>query len=142
MVLRASRLRPFYFAGLVFAMLSGDRLLRVVVEIAFLFLGLLVVWLGVSKHIFFDRRSLGWLAVSVILVLWGARGMYRPAKFLPRAENWNRATSLVLLGLVMLAISRVPFSLVAPLLALVGVFLAVRGLVGTLLVISAKPRSA
>ena len=122
-------------------MLSTDRLLRVTVEVMFLLLGALVVWLGVTSHIFFDRRSLGWAAVSVILILWGARGLYRPAKFLSRSENWTRSLSLVLLGIVMFAISRVPFTWVAPLLALVGALLAARGLVGALLAISAKPRS-
>lgn len=123
-------------------MLSADRLLRVFIEVLFLFLGALVVWLGATKHIFFDRRSLGWAAVSVILVLWGGRGLYRPAKSLSRGENLVRSVSLVLLGIVMLAISRVPFVWVAPLLALVGVLLAVRGLVGVILVMSGKPRSA
>jgi hypothetical protein len=123
-------------------MLSGDRILRVIVELLFLFLGALVVWLGVTGHIFFDRRSLGWAAVSVILVLWGARGLYKPAKFLSLAENLVRAVSLVLLGVVMLAISRVPYGWVGPMLALVGALLVVRGGVGALLVISAKPRGA
>jgi hypothetical protein len=121
-------------------MISTDRWLRIIVELLFVFLGALVVWLGVTKHIFFDRRSLGWLAVSIVLVLWGARGLYKPAKFLSRAENWNRAASLILLGLVMLAMSRVPFALVAPILAVVGVLLAVRGLVGAVLVISGNAR--
>jgi len=121
-------------------MLSTDRLLRVIVELLFFFLGGLVVWLGATHHIFFDRHSLGWLAVSVILVLWGARGLFKPAKFLSRGENWTRSTSLVLLGLVMVAISRVPVEWVGPLLAVVGVLLALRGLVGALLVVSGKPR--
>jgi len=121
--------------------MSADRLLRVLVELMFFFLGALVVWLGLTKHIFFDRRSLGWLAVSVILVLWGARGLFQPAKFLSPAENWTRSLSLVFLGLVMLAISRVPFLWVGPLLAVVGVLLAVRGLVGAFLVVGAKSRT-
>ncbi|MGA2419339.1 MAG: hypothetical protein ABSG69_04600 [Candidatus Acidiferrum sp.] len=121
-------------------MLSTDRLLRVIVELLFFFLGGLVVWLGATNHIRFDRHSLGWLAVSVILVLWGARGLFKPAKYLSRGENWMRATSLVLLGLVMVAISRVPFEWVPRLLALVGVLLAARGLAGALLVFGAKPR--
>jgi len=133
---------PFSVSDWVLEMLSADRLLRVFIEVLFLFLGALVVWLGATKHIFFDRRSLGWAAVSVILVLWGGRGLYRPAKFLSRGENLVRSVSLVLLGIVMLAISRVPFVWVAPLLALVGVLLAVRGLVGVILVMSGKPRSA
>jgi hypothetical protein len=123
-------------------MLSSDRLLRITIELLFVFLGALVVWLGVTKHIFFDRRSLGWAAVSVILLLWGARGLYKPAKYLSRAENWTRAASLVLLGLVMLAISRVPFTLVGPMLALVGLLLALRGVIGAFLVISAKQPGA
>ncbi len=57
-------------------MLSPDRLLRMIIEVLFMVLGGLVVWLGVTRHIFFDRRSLGWLAVSVILVIWGARDAY------------------------------------------------------------------
>jgi hypothetical protein len=122
-------------------MISTDRWLRIVVELLFVLLGALVVWLGVTRRIFFDRRSLGWLAVSIILLLWGARGLYKPAKFLSRGENWNRAASLVLLGLVMLAMSRVPFTLVAPMLALLGVLLAVRGVVGALLVIRGNSRS-
>ncbi len=76
------------------------------------------------------------------MLLWGGRGLYRPAKFLSRGENLVRSASLVLLGIVMLAISRVPFAWVAPLLALVGVLLAVRGLVGVILVISGQPRNA
>jgi len=123
-------------------MIPTDRLLRVIVELLFVFLGALVVWLGLTKHIFFDRSSLGWMAVSVILVLWGGRGLFRPAKFLSRTENWTRSLSLVFLGLVMLAIARVPTAWVAPLLAVVGVLLAARGLVGASLVIAGNPRTA
>jgi hypothetical protein len=126
----------------VLGMLSGDRMLRVFIEVLFLFLGALVIWLGVTGHIFFDRRSLGWAAVSIILVLWGARGLYKPAKFLSYTENLVRAISLVLLGLVMLAISRVPYAWVGSLLALVGALLLVRGTVGALLVLGSKPRGA
>ena len=120
-------------------MISTDRLLRIIVELLFVFLGALVVWLGVTGHIFFDRRSLGWLGVSVILVLWGARGLYKPAKFLSRGENWVRGVSLVLLGAVMLAISRVPFGLVGPLLAVAGGVLALRGILGAVLIFGEKP---
>ena len=41
----------------------------------------------------------------------------------------------------MLAMSRVPFTLVAPMLALLGVLLAVRGVAGALLVIRGNSRS-
>jgi len=121
-------------------LLSTDRFLRVIVELLFVLLGGLVVWLGATGHIFFDRRSLGWLGVGVILVLWGARGLYKPSRLLTRRENWVRGASLVLLGVVMLVMSRVSFSRVGPLLALAGVLLALRGITGAALILSEKPR--
>ena len=58
-------------------MLTPERLLRLVIEIIFVLLGLLVVWLGLTGHIFFDRHKLPWLVLSVALILWGIRGIYR-----------------------------------------------------------------
>jgi hypothetical protein len=121
-------------------LLSTDRLLRIFVELLFVFLGGLVVWLGVTGHIWFDRRSLGWLGVSVLLILWGARGLYKPSRLLPRRENWVRGISLVLVGMAMLAISRVPFGAVGPLLATAGAVLSLRGLIGAALIIDASRR--
>jgi hypothetical protein len=123
-------------------MLSADRMLRVFIELCFVALGALVIWMGVTGHIRFDRRSLGWLAVSVIIVFWGARGLLKPTKLLSRAENWTRGISLVLLGLLMLTITRVPFSWVGPLLAAAGTLLAVRGVAGAMLIFAEKPAQA
>jgi hypothetical protein len=123
-------------------MLSPDRLLRVIVEGLFVALGVFVIWLGATGHIGFNRRSLGWLAVSVIILFWGARGLFRPAKILSRGENLTRGISLVLLGLVMLAMSRVPFAFVGPLLIVAGALLALRGAAGAVLILSEKPSQA
>src|ERR1700742_1953540 len=112
-------------------MLSPERLLRMVIEIIFVLLGLLVVWLGVTKHILFDRHSLMWLILSIALIFWGIRSIYRkPGKKPPRPEDYTRAVSLALLGIVLLAISRVPFDWVGPLLAAAGFLLAARGIIG------------
>jgi hypothetical protein len=117
-------------------MLTPERLLRLVIEIIFVLLGLLVVWLGLTRHIFFDRHKLSWLILSLALILWGLRGIYRkPGRKPPRAEDWTRAISLTLLGIVLLAISRVPFIWVGPLLACAGVLLAGRGIVGSMLLL-------
>jgi hypothetical protein len=115
-------------------MLNPERLLRLFIEIIFVLLGGLVVWLGVTNHIFFDRRKPAWLIVSLALVLWGIRALYKPAKSWSRGENWTRGISLALLGAVMLAISRVPFVYVGPLLAIGGGLLALRGILGSMLV--------
>jgi hypothetical protein len=115
-------------------LLTLDKSLRLSIEVIFILLGGLVVWLGATNHIFFDRRRASWLILSIALILWGARALYRPGKYWSRWENWTRGTSLLLLGIVMLAISRVPFSWVGPLLSLGGLLLLLRGLAGSVLV--------
>jgi hypothetical protein len=119
-------------------MLTPQQLLRIIIEIIFVLLGALVVWLGLSGHILFDRRTPGWLVLSVAVLLWGLRALYKPVKWWSRTEQWARGLSLTLLGLVMLAISRVPFLWVGRLLAFAGLLLAVRGLIGSALIL--RPR--
>jgi hypothetical protein len=117
-------------------MFTPERLLRLVIEIIFVLLGLLVVWLGLTGHIFFDRHKLPWLILSVALILWGVRGIYRtPGSKPPQPQDYTRAVSLTVLGIVLLAISRVPFVWVGPLLACAGVVLAARGIAGTVLLL-------
>jgi hypothetical protein len=117
-------------------MFTPERLLRLVIEIIFVLLGLLVVWLGLTGQIFFDRHKLPWLILSVALILWGIRGIYRkPESKPPQPEDYTRGVSLTVLGIVLLAISRVPFAWVGPLLACAGVVLAARGIAGTVLLL-------
>ena len=115
-------------------MLTPDKMLRVLIEFIFMLLGGLIVWLGLTGHIFFDRRRPAWLILSIAVLLWGARALYRPRKFWSRWEDWTRGISLVLLGLVMAAISRLPFAWVGRLLAVAGVLLLLRGLAGFVIV--------
>jgi len=112
---------------------TPDTTLRLAIEVVFLLLGGLILWLGFTHHIFFDRRSPAWLVLSIALLLWGARALYRPGK--PRRpEDWSRGLSLLLLGAVMAAISRAPFAWVGPLLSAGGGVLLLRGLAGSVLV--------
>jgi hypothetical protein len=114
--------------------LTPDKSLRLSIEIIFILLGGLVIWLGATNHIFFDRRRMGWLLLSIALIFWGARALYRPGKYWSRSENFTRGLSLLLLGAIMLAISRAPFFWVGPLLSVAGVLLLLRGLAGSVLV--------
>jgi hypothetical protein len=121
-------------------MIMPLRLLRLIIEIIFVLLGALVVWLGLDGLIFLerlssDRRKFPWLILSVALILWGLRALYKPNKWSTRWENWTRGVSLTLLGVV---ISRVPFAWVGPLLAAGGVLLILRGIIGSALVF--RPR--
>lgn len=119
-------------------MLNPEQLLRLFIEVVFLLLGGLVVWLGITNHIFFDRRAASWLVVSIVLILWGIRTAYKPAKSWSRGERWTRGISLILLGLILLTISRVPFVWVGPLLAVGGTLLVLRGIAGSVLVLRSR----
>lgn len=116
-------------------MLSPTRLTQLVVEVIFLLLGVLVVWLGVTGHINFDRRSLGWLVISIGVAAWGLLALGKPGEWWARLQKWNRGGSMVVLGLLMLAISRVPFLWVGKLLAICGLVLIIRGVLGSVLIL-------
>jgi hypothetical protein len=116
-------------------MLSPVRLTQVVVEMIFLLLGALVVWLGVTGHINFDRRGIAWLAISLGVAAWGLLTLAKPGQWADRQQKWNRGGSMVVLGLLMLTISRVPFLWVGRLLAVCGLILVLRGALGTVLIL-------
>lgn len=119
-------------------MLKPQQMLRITIELIFVLLGGLVIWLGLSGQIFFDRRKPTWLVLSAALILWGLRALYKPGQWWSRGEQWTRGVSLTLLGIVMLAIARVPFLWVGRLLAVGGALLVLRGLIGSVLVF--RPR--
>jgi len=119
-------------------MLTPQQMLQITIEIIFVLLGALVVWLGLSGHILFDRRKPGWLVLSIAAIFWGLRALYKPVQWWSRTERWTRGLSLTLLGALMLAISRVPFSWVGPLLATAGVLLTIRGLIGVALIFQSR----
>jgi hypothetical protein len=122
-------------------MLTPERLLRVIIEFIFVLLGILLVWLGLAGPIYgrtVDRHSIGWMILSVALILWGIRALPRRGQWWARWENWTRGLSLALLGVLMLVITRVPFAWVGPMLAAGGVVLALRGIIGSALIL--RPR--
>ena len=116
-------------------MLLPARLTQVVVEMIFLLLGVLVVWLGITGHINFDRRGIAWLAISLGVAAWGLLALAKPGQWAQRQQKWNRGASMVVLGLLMLTISRVPFLWVGRLLAACGLILVLRGALGAVLIL-------
>jgi hypothetical protein len=116
-------------------MLTPQSALRLMIEVIFVLLGGLVVWLALTGRILVERNKPSWFILSGALILWGLRTLLGVKQWWARWEHWTRGLSLVLLGLVMLAISRVPFLWIGPLLAAAGVVLAIRGIIGTALVL-------
>jgi len=120
------------------AMLTPERLLRLMIELIFILLGLLVIGLGLMRRIYVDRHGAAWLILSVALIVWGLRALYSPGQWRLRSENWTRGLSLALLGALMLVISRVPFLWVGPMLAAGGGLLVLRGMMASYLIL--RPR--
>jgi hypothetical protein len=116
-------------------MLSPARLTQMLMEFVFLLLGALVMWLAANGRIYFDRHGVAWLILSVALIAWGLLALAKSGQFWAKWQKWNRGGSLVLLGVVMLAISRVPFDWVVKLLAAAGLILLARGILGSFLIL-------
>jgi hypothetical protein len=119
-------------------MLTPQSVLRFTIELIFVMLGAIVVWLALTARVMVERHQPSWLILSAALILWGLRALYGSNKRWARWENWTRGLSLILLGVVMLIISRAPFLWIGPLLASAGVVMCVRGMLGAVLVF--RPR--
>jgi len=119
-------------------MLTPERLLRVFIELIFVLLGFLVIWMGVERRIYVDRHSAAWLILSVALIAWGLRALYSPGHWWLRWQNWTRGLSLALLGVLMVLISRVPFLWVGPMLAAGGGLLVLRGMIAGFLILRSR----
>ena len=123
-------------------MFTPQRLLRAIIELLFVLLGGLVIWLGLSGQVLvysFNPRRPGWLILSVAIILWGLRAMYRPGPGSTPVERWTRGVSLVLLGALMLAMSQARFQWIGPLVAIGGLILGARGLLSLALIL--RPHS-
>jgi len=119
-------------------MLSPARLTQLTVELIFVLLGALVIWLGLRGFINFNPRSAFWLAISIGVIAWGVLAIARPGQWWMRWQKWNRGGSMILLGLLMLTIGRVPFGLAGRFLATCGLVLILRGVLGSLLILKQR----
>jgi hypothetical protein len=116
-------------------MLSPARLTQLTVELIFVMLGALVIWLGLRGQINFNPAGALWLAMSIGAIAWGALTLARPGLWPARWQKRNRGASMILLGLLMLAIGRVPFGMAGRFLAICGLVLILRGVLGSFLIL-------
>jgi hypothetical protein len=116
-------------------MFSPARLTQFTVELIFVLLGALVIWLGLHERINFNPSSALWLALSIGAIAWGALALARPGQPGGRWLKWNRGSSMILLGLLMWMIGRVPFAMAGGFLAVCGLVLVLRGVVGSVLIL-------
>ena len=108
--------------------------LRFFIEVILATLGGFILWLALVTHKFPDRHSPSWLILGVALVLWGAITFFRARGLRTYWVDRVGGITLLIVGALMLAIIRAPFSYVLPLFAATGGVLVLRGLVGCVLV--------
>lgn len=117
---------------------SPTNLLRLVIEFIFILLGALLLWVGVTGHFLFtrfDRRSVAWIALGIVVLYAGVRALVRAAGSTAAMQDRVRGASLGLLGLLMLGVAGLPFEFVRPQLCLAGVVLILRGLASGVMVL-------
>jgi hypothetical protein len=121
-------------------MINPANMFRMMTEFIFILLGGFLVWLGLTNRFLnppnFDPRSPAWLGLGAVLIYWGARGWLktsRAARTSDRAVARIAGTSLVLVGLAMLALVFLAFRWVGLVLAAAGVVLVLRGFLAALL---------
>ena len=119
-------------------MITLPVLVQVFIELVFALLGFLLVWLAHFQQAIFAPSTLSWAIVSAAMILLGLRALVRPGPWKVRWQNLVRGLSLVLVGALLLAIIRVPFVWVEPVLEAAGLLLVLRGLLSVFLILRAR----
>ena len=113
-------------------MASPSHTFRVVNEFVFMMVGALLVFFALTGRYLFNPRRPSWIALSVVLVLWGlatwsrARVSRLPAE---RLVAKIAGGSLTVAGLIMLSLAWAPFRWAGWLLVATGSIFVLRGLV-------------
>jgi hypothetical protein len=108
-------------------------LFRLLSEFIVLLLGALLILLALTRPVGLPERPVAMVILGVVLIYWGARAIARPGTEVDRLQSRIRAGSLVLVGLLVLAIRYVPPRSAELLLVIAGGVLVIRGLVGGVL---------
>ena len=121
-------------------MQNPANLFRMISEFIFILLGGFLVWLGLSNRFLnppnFNPRSPAWLGLGAALIYWGARAWVKTARAARTADRTVArvgGASLVLVGVMMLALVGLEFRWVGIVLAVAGAVLALRGFLAAVL---------
>lgn len=116
-------------------MLKPATLFRFLSEFIVLLLGALLIVLAMSGRVGLPGRPIGLTLLGIVLIYWGIRATLRPEPEAQRQQARIRAASLVLVGILVLAIPFLPVRYAELLLALAGGVLVLRGLLGSVLLL-------
>jgi hypothetical protein len=102
-------------------------------EFIVLLLGLLLIVLAVSGRVGLPGRPVALALLGLVLIYWGVRALARAEPEGGRQQTQIRAASLVVVGVLMLAILVLPPRDADPLLEIAGAVLVLRGVLASLL---------
>lgn len=141
------RLRPAFRGEIISGahatpMPNSAKLFRLLNEFILLLLGGLLILLAVSRRIALSGRPAGFALLGIILIYWGARALASRAAKADLVQARIRAGSLIVVGLLILAIPLFPKHHAAPLLEVAGAVLVLRGLFGSMLLVQPPKKNA
>jgi len=122
-------------AGLRVTMLKPATLFQFLNEFIMLLLGALLIVLAVSGRVGLPGRPLALALLGVVLIYWGVRASLRPEPEAHLHQVRIRAGSLVVVGILMIAIPLLPVRYAEYLLELAGGVLVLRGILGSALLL-------
>ncbi len=116
-------------------MLKPATLFQFLNEFIVLLLGALLIVLAISGRVGLPGRPLALALLGVVLIYWGVRALLRRRPEEHRHQTRVRAGSLVLVGILVIAIPLVPVRYAESLLELAGGVLVLRGILGSALLL-------
>jgi hypothetical protein len=122
------------------SVLSPPNLFRLLNEFIIMLLGALLILLAANRGVALPARPSAMIALGVLLIYWGLRARLRRRPQEASASMNLRSGSLILVGILVLAIPMLPLGYADILLALAGGVLVLRGIFGGIL--SAREPSA
>ena len=128
----SSRTRP---------MATPANLFRLLSEFILLLLGALLLLLALTRRVGLPARPAALIFLGVLFVYWGIRAWMRREQDAARAQTHLRGGSLVVVGLLVLAIPLLPLRHANLLLGMAGGVLVLRGIASALLSFQKSNRS-
>lgn len=121
-------------------MASTVQLFRLFNEFIFVLLGGLVMFVGATGRFLFNPRQPGWLVLSALVMFLGISALVMRRTAVPRGAVLVRGISLILVGAIMVSMAWATMRVITVLLVTAGFVLALRGLIGGVLMLRAAPR--
>jgi hypothetical protein len=109
------------------------NLFRLLSEFIVLLLGALLLVIAITRRVGLPGRPIVLVILAILLIYWGLRAWMRREPATARVQTHVRAGSLVLVGLLVLAVRVSPLEYANLLLGVAGCVLVIRGLLGAVL---------